>query len=124
MSSLDSVPDEYTVFNKEPSNNSQSQVDISNRQSKGVEQSNRKYKPDIHEYSRQKQNHLSSKYQNENIETEIENEETQSSGLEPKYSLNVPSMITHLKRKDHYLESLDTFLNENLKAISDLIKIK
>ena len=66
-------------------------------------------------------------YQKENRgmqESDTEIKTSTSSGLNVKYTLNVPSMITHLKRKDNYLESLNTFLNENLRAISDLMEIK
>jgi hypothetical protein len=130
MSSLESVPDEYTLFKKEPSESTISQRKLSNRHSRGIESNF--HKPNIHEYLSSDKSNVSSRYkneyknenENENLETEIENKETQGSGLEPKYTLNVPSMISHLKRKDHYLESLDTFLNENLRAIQDLIKIK
>ena len=103
MTSLGSVPDEYTVFQNE----------------RGVDSQQYKKEVTPKTFNPRKQD-----VEDGNFETEMENEETRTSGIEVKYTLNVPSMITHLKRKDHYLESLDTFLNENLKAISDLKTIK
>lgn len=67
---------------------------------------------------------IEEKKEDENVDTEMDNDVTQDTGNESKYSLQVPSMITHLKRKDTYLNSLDNFLNENLNTIADLIKIK
>lgn len=60
----------------------------------------------------------------EQCDSDIDDEETNNTGTEEKYSLQIPSMVTHLKRRDSYLDSLDSFLNENLKVIADLIKIK
>ena len=57
------------------------------------------------------------------LDTEID-ELSHEVGDDSGNSLHIPSMITHLKRKDNYLESLDAFLNENLKVIADLIYIK
>lgn len=126
MSSLGSVPDEYTDFQPEKSKDSRvkktegpkdirPEIEFPNQPPDNVyNYSQRKEQPEI----------MNEKEDDGNFETEMENEETRSSGLDVKYTLNVPSMITHLKRKDNYLESLDIFLNENLNAIADLIKIK
>lgn len=111
MSSLASVPDEYTFVqntSKESNDHKYYKCEVELRNPKDAP------KPEI----------IDTKEDDGNFETEMENEETRSSGLDQKYVVNVPSMITHLKRKDTYMESLDIFLNENLKAIADLIKIK
>lgn len=142
MSSLGSVPDEYTSANNEQSRPSSKKKETSQHQDKSknvpeeILQYNKsdvvkelKYEPQGEQYCDESQNHSDPELEFEkeddgNFDTEMENEETRSSGIDVKYTLNVPSMITHLKRKDTYLESLDIFLNENLKGISDLIKIK
>lgn len=116
MTSLGSVPDEYTVFenenhDKNPKREMKAEIKHNSKHTSGItDKTSLKPKPD--------------EINDEDFESDIGNENTQSTGVEVRYSLNIPSMISHLKRKDNYLESLDSFLNENLKAIADLIKIK
>jgi hypothetical protein len=117
MTSLGSVPDEYTIVDNVKGETIRKEM---------IKQPTPKASINI--VSQQPQPQFVSKaktdFVDEEYDTEIGNENTQSTGVEIKYSLNVPSMISHLKRKDNYLESLDSFLNENLKAIADLVKIK
>ena len=115
MTSLGSVPDEYTVFEKQSDKTYQKEikVEVKSVQQKQVVESEKAKTPQAATFD-----------ENDDFETEIGDENTQSTGIDVKYSLKVPSMISHLKRKDNYLDSLDSFLNENLKAITDLIKIK
>lgn len=144
MSSLASVPDEYTFVEQNNSNlNSQRTSSIHHKSGAGSKHfvqesiptsqktklivSEKKYKmpKEDHDYSQKPENNIiDDKEDDGNFMTDMENDETHTSGMENKYNLNVPSMITHLKRKDTYMESLDMFLNENLKGIADLIKIK
>lgn len=126
MSSLGSVPDEYTDFQPEKSKDSKIKKTEGSKDIRPEMELPSQSTGNVYNYSHRKDEPevMNEKEDDGNFETEMENEETRSSGLDVKYTLNVPSMITHLKRKDNYLESLDIFLNENLKAIADLIKIK
>ena len=137
ITSFGSIPDEYDVFDKEPSKYSHQEQSESQRdiKSKKIKEYTVSKKTDNYTKMSKEQEYSIDKkelspadfYQKENRvmqESDTEIKTSTSSGLNVKYTLNVPSMITHLKRKDNYLESLNTFLNENLRAISDLMEIK
>ena len=125
-SSLGSVPDEYTA-NRSKKQNLQFKID--RRQNNGnqkKDQINSTQKLMLQSNGRN--NNIDGNkimYQREYEDEEAEDEVEETNNLnEGSYSLHIPSMVTHLKRKDDYLESLDSFLNENLRVITDLIRIK
>lgn len=123
-SSNDSVPDEYgTQHRKRP--NKQFKADkVQNSNGRKDQYNHTKIKLQ----SNGRNNNVNGApmlYNRNNEDEEFEEWGDEASTMsEGSYSLHIPSMITHLKRKDNYLDSLDTFLNENLTVISDLMKIK
>lgn len=121
--SIGSVPDEYTVFhnNKAKAEDNTIYFTSNRKENESVA------KPSIDfVINKDKEDEtlvLYNKESEDELDTETD-EQSHKVGEDNSSTLHIPSMVTHLKRKDNYLESLDAFLNENLKVIADLIFIK
>ena len=121
MTSLGSVPDEYTVINDDKAK--QNKPEVVKVDKNELSQPNNSNLPEKLDESDQLEIDKKEFVQSEDTE-DLGNANTQSTGIELNYNLNIQSMISHLKRKDEYMETLDGFLDENLKAIADLINTK